>query len=75
MIDPRSRFLPRGQGFDGTQMLAYERPFEDRSLLQLWCYTDRLSYAPGDTVAIHAMSSVERDRDRGGPRRNAAAHA
>ncbi len=60
MIDPRHRFQPRGQGFDGTQMLAYERPMDDRSLLQLWCYTDRLSYAPGDTVCIHASATVPR---------------
>jgi hypothetical protein len=60
MIDPRNRFLPRGQGFDATQMLAYERPYPDRSLLQLWTYTDRLSYAPGETVAIHAICSAGR---------------
>ena len=60
MIDPRHRFQARGQGFDGTFMLAYERPMDDPSLLQLWTYTDRLSYAPGDTVSIHAISTAER---------------
>ena len=58
MIDPRHRFQPRGQGFDGTHMLAYERPLDDRSLLQLWCYTDRLSYAPGQVVEIHASTTA-----------------
>jgi hypothetical protein len=60
MIDPRHRFQARGQGFDGTFMLAYERPLDDPSLLQLWTYTDRLSYAPGDTVQIHAISTAPR---------------
>jgi hypothetical protein len=57
-IDPRRRFLPRGQGFDATMALAYETPIDDPTFPQLFVYTDKLSYAPGDTVAIHASSTL-----------------
>lgn len=41
---------------DGT--FFYEAPTEDPAEPEAWCYTDRLSYAPGDTVAFHVSSSA-----------------
>lgn len=58
----RIRFLPQRQGFDATVPLFYEAPSGDPDHLEVWCYTDRLSYAPGDFVAIHLSSSAARVR-------------
>lgn len=52
-------FLPRGQGFDVTRALFYERPLEDPGYLEVWCYTDRLSYRPGEVVHIHASTTAQ----------------
>lgn len=57
-IDARARFHPRGQGFDSMMALSYDGPVDDPSVPQMWCYTDKLSYAPGETVAIHASSTI-----------------
>lgn len=57
-LDPRRRYFPRGQGFDATMALVYETQIDDPSLPQLFLYTDKLSYAPGETVAIHASSTL-----------------
>src|SRR6185437_17167792 len=54
-----SVFLPRGQGFDVTHALFYECPLEDPDYLEVWCYTDRLSYCPGEEVHLHASSTAE----------------
>ncbi|SFQ13474.1 hypothetical protein SAMN03159463_05741 [Mesorhizobium sp. NFR06] len=35
----------------------HELPLPDRSNLGAWCYTDRLSYAPGDRLNIHANTT------------------
>lgn len=53
-------FQPRHQGQDQIRSRFYETAVDDRSLLQVWCYTDRLSYRPGDTVLIHASASRPR---------------
>ncbi len=57
-LDPRRRYFPRGQGFDSTMALVYETPLDDPAFPQLFVYTDKLSYAPGETVAIHASSTL-----------------
>lgn len=36
---------------------TYEYPGMDGARGEIWCYTDRLSYAPGDTVAFHVSST------------------
>ena len=59
VIDPRWRFQPRGQGFDATGMLHYEFPLEDSSYLEVWCYTDAVSYLPGETVQVHASATAK----------------
>ncbi|WP_368412654.1 N,N-dimethylformamidase beta subunit family domain-containing protein [Dongia sp.] len=35
----------------------HERAVNDASVPQLWCYTDRISYAPGDVVAFHVSTT------------------
>ena len=35
-------------------------PSPDRSEPQLWCYTDKLSYAPGDRIQLHVSTSAPR---------------
>ena len=50
-------FEPRPQGFDALRSRFYEAPVPDPRLLQVWCYTDRLSYQPGAIVSIHGCAS------------------
>lgn len=38
----------------------HELPLRDRSHLGAWCYTDRLSYQPGDTIRIHTCTTGTR---------------
>ncbi|OYY70056.1 N,N-dimethylformamidase beta subunit family domain-containing protein [Sphingomonas sp. 28-63-12] len=59
-IDPptQGQFLPREQGFDVTNRDFYEVPIDDSSLAQGWCYTDQLSYRPGDVIAVHAAGNT-----------------
>ncbi len=37
---------------------VYECTSRDPNELEVWCYTDRLSYAPGETVQIHATTTA-----------------
>ena len=37
----------------------YEYPSNDSSILEVWTYTDHISYAPGDTVDFHMYCSGE----------------
>jgi N,N-dimethylformamidase beta subunit-like, C-terminal len=39
---------------------SHERAVNDRSVPQLWCYTDRLSYQPGDTISFHLSGTGKR---------------
>lgn len=48
----------RNQNFTATFTHWYEAPSGDSSRPDLWCYTDRLSYAPGDIVSFHLSGSV-----------------
>ena len=48
----------------------YEFPTKDQDVLEIWGYTDKLSYAPGDEVSLHVNTtapnySVEVFRDGG----------
>lgn len=38
----------------------YERPARDTADLGAWCYTDRLSYLPGDLISIHTCTTTDR---------------
>lgn len=72
-------FIPRGQGFDATLAHFYETPLEDPNYLEIWCYTDKICYLPGEEVRFHASTtakefSIEVVRDGLAPRTVYAAH-
>jgi hypothetical protein len=50
--------IPRGQGFDATNATFYEAPVEDPDYLEIFCYTDKISYAPGETVTFHTSTTA-----------------
>jgi hypothetical protein len=50
-------FMRRGQAFDATNAEFFEGPLEDPTYLEVWCYTDKLSYLPGEEVRIHTSST------------------
>jgi hypothetical protein len=52
--------LARPVGFDSTFLHFYERQSEDSSGLEIYCYTDRFSYAPGETVSFHVSTTTDR---------------
>ncbi|MGV8986141.1 MAG: N,N-dimethylformamidase beta subunit family domain-containing protein [Cypionkella sp.] len=59
----RGFFVP-GPYDDGSAVTGhyFEVASPDPTRPQVWGYTDRLSYAPGDTLALHAMSSAPKAR-------------
>lgn len=57
--------LKRGSTVRGTWPSAvlenfYECASGDPKALEVWCYTDRLSYAPGDQVRFHVSTTAAR---------------
>ena len=52
--------IKRSQGFDATLAHFYEGPADDASVLEVWCYTDALSYEAGDTVNFHLNTTADR---------------
>ena len=69
---PYRRAYPRGQGFDAIKINVFEAPMEDPDYLEVWCYTDKLSYHPGDAVEFHVSTtakqfSIEIIRDGSAP--------
>jgi hypothetical protein len=52
-------FIPRGQGFDATRAEFYEVPLEDPEYLEVWCYTDKISYSPGEEVQFHTSTTAQ----------------
>ncbi len=38
----------------------YEKASNDPGELEIWCYSDRLSYAPGETLRLHVSTSAPR---------------
>lgn len=57
-IDPRDKCLARGQWCNATDLHFYEFPTEDPDHLEIWGYTDKLSYAPGETVRFHTSTTA-----------------
>ncbi|MER8792380.1 hypothetical protein NKH71_31945 [Mesorhizobium sp. M0983] len=53
-------FVPRRQGFNGVKTLYYETVFQDPAHLEVFTYTDRMSYRPGDVVRFHTSTTAER---------------
>jgi len=50
-------FIRRGQAFDATKAEFFEVPLERPDYLEVWCYTDKLSYLPGEEVSFHMSST------------------
>lgn len=55
----RNSALHRGQGFDATLPHFYEAPMDDPDYLEVWCYTDALSYEAGETVNFHVSTTAD----------------
>ena len=51
--------MKRGQGFDATLQHFYEAPLNDPDYLEVWCYTNALSYESGDTVDLHLSTTAD----------------
>ena len=54
--------MARPQAFDATVPHFYEAPLDHldgfADAPEVWCYTDAITYAPGDTVSFHVSSSA-----------------
>ena len=71
-VSKGGRFIPRGQGFDATTAEFYEAPLEDPNYLEVFTYTDKISYLPGEEVRFHTSTtaktfSIEIVRDGAAP--------
>lgn len=51
-------FIARRQGFDITSTLFYEEQSGDPAHPELFIYTDKLSYAAGESIAVHASGTI-----------------
>ncbi|MBE9175956.1 hypothetical protein IQ225_12780, partial [Synechocystis salina LEGE 06155] len=49
----------RPQWFNNTHHSWFEFPTDDKSILEVWGYTDRTSYAPGETVNLHVSTTAD----------------
>jgi hypothetical protein len=50
-------FIPNGQAFDATNANFFEVPLEDPGYLEVWSYTDKISYLPGEEVEFHTSTT------------------
>ena len=50
--------IKRGQGFDATIPHFYEAPLNSPDYLEVWCYTDQLSYEVGEEVQLHLNTTA-----------------
>jgi hypothetical protein len=48
-----SRYIPPGQWWHHLDLEWYEFPSDDPEAIEVWGYTDKLSYAPGEEVSLH----------------------
>ena len=51
--------MKRGQGFDATVPHFYEAPMGDPNYLEVWCYTQSLSFEAGEKVNFHLSSTAK----------------
>ena len=52
--------MKRGQGFDATIPHFYEAPMDDPDYLEVWCYTQALSFEAGETVDFHLNTTASK---------------
>ena len=58
-LNANPNFLVRGDSSGPSHRRQWhEVPREPTEGSQLWCYTDRRSYARGESIAVHAISNV-----------------
>lgn len=50
----------QGQWTSAVLENVYECTSSDPNELEVWCYTDKLSYAPGETVRFHVNTTADR---------------
>lgn len=50
--------MKRGQGFDATIPHFYEASLNRADYLEVWCYTDQLSYEVGEEVQLHLNTTA-----------------
>jgi hypothetical protein len=50
--------VARGQWFSATMTHFYEHPKDDPSIPEIWCYTDKLSYEPGEEVVFSISTTA-----------------
>ena len=48
----------REQGFDATALQFYEGPVDKTDQLQVWCYSNALSYPAGGSVDLHLSTTA-----------------
>lgn len=53
-------FQQQRQGHDCVNVLHYQTAEANPKILEAFCYTDRISYAPGEVVHVHASSTAGR---------------
>lgn len=58
-LDVRIKCIARGQWYNLTHVHFYEFPTEDPEHLEVWCYTDAISYGPGETVSFHTSTTAD----------------
>jgi hypothetical protein len=52
------KFEIQSQGFDCIHTFHYQTAQANPAILEAYCYTDRLSYFPGEVVSIHASATA-----------------
>jgi hypothetical protein len=56
---------------DSRHDWSYEKPLNDPTIAEIWCYTQRNSYCAGDLIAFHVHSTrpeFELEISREGPK-------
>src|SRR4051794_5263944 len=56
----KRRILPMHADHNWQDLIWYEAPREDAAFPEVYVYTDRMSYLPGDQICIHATSTAPR---------------
>ena len=53
-----NRYIPPGQWPHHLGLEWYELPSEDPKVIEVWGYTDKFSYRPGEEVAFHVSTGA-----------------
>ena len=53
-----SRYIPPGQWPHHLGLEWYELPSDDPKVIEMWGYTDKFSYSPGEEVAFHVSTGA-----------------